>query len=105
MAAVGVWIMQGPVWGLPLVWPCRHPGPPGPPPLCCARPRTARRPRSPMRDGNQTGYAPKPIEGVTPMQRVEVEDTSIPCDGQIGVGGLGHPRIWLRISVDQGEIT
>ena len=58
-----------------------------------------------MRDGNQTGYAPKPIEGVTPMQRVEVEDSSIPCDGEVGVGGLGHPRIWLRISVDQGEIT
>ena len=58
-----------------------------------------------MRDGNQTGYAPKPIEGVTPMQRVEVEAGSVPCDGESGVGGLGHPRIWLRIPVDQGEIT
>jgi uncharacterized Zn-finger protein len=58
-----------------------------------------------MRDGNQTGYAPKPIEGVTPVQRIEVESHSIPCDGEIAVPGLGHPRIWLRIAADQGEIT
>ena len=58
-----------------------------------------------MRDGNQTGYAPKPIEGVTPMQRVEVEGASVPCDGEIAASSLGHPRIWLRIGADQGEVT
>ena len=56
-----------------------------------------------MRDGNQTGYAPKPIEGVTPEQRVEVDRRHVACDGEIGVGGLGHPRIWLRIA--EAEIT
>ena len=38
-----------------------------------------------MRDGNQTGYAPKPIEGVTPDQRIEVDRRSVPCDGEIAV--------------------
>lgn len=54
-----------------------------------------------MRDHNQTGYAPKAVPGVTPEQRIEVETRNVPCDGQIGVGGLGHPRVWLRIEDHQ----
>jgi uncharacterized Zn-finger protein len=56
-----------------------------------------------MRDGNLTGYAPVLLDGVTPVQRIEVAARSVPCDGEIATPGLGHPRIWLRI---QGhEIT
>lgn len=58
-----------------------------------------------MRDARQTGYAPKPVEGITPVQRIEVTTRSVPCDGQFGVGGLGHPRIWMRIAPNQTEIT
>lgn len=57
-----------------------------------------------MRDARQTGYAPKPIEGVTPVQRITVESRLVPCDGEIATPGLGHPRIWLRIT-EAGEIT
>lgn len=56
-----------------------------------------------MRDSIQTGYAPKPVEGVTPQQRVTVTTRSVACDGQIGVGGLGHPRIWMQIA--EQEVT
>lgn len=31
-----------------------------------------------------------------------VQDHRIACDG--GEGGLGHPRVWLQIPVDQGWI-
>lgn len=56
-----------------------------------------------MRDSIQTGYAPKPVQGVTPEQSVTVTERSVACDGQIGVGGLGHPRIWMRIA--EQEVT
>jgi len=56
-----------------------------------------------MRDPKQTGYAPKLTPGITPVQRIEVETRAVPCDGEVGVGGLGHPRVWLRI-VDH-EVT
>jgi uncharacterized Zn-finger protein len=58
-----------------------------------------------MRDGNQTGYAPKPIAGVTPEQVIEVEHRSVPCDGEVGVGGLGHPRVWLPMSTGSDQVT
>jgi uncharacterized Zn-finger protein len=58
-----------------------------------------------MRDGHQTGYTPKPIEGVTPAQRIEVTSRSIPCDGEVGVGGLGHPRVWLPMPAGANEVT
>jgi uncharacterized Zn-finger protein len=51
-----------------------------------------------MRDLRQTGYTPHLVEGVTPVQRIDVETRAVPCDGEIGVGGLGHPRVWLRIT-------
>ena len=57
-----------------------------------------------MRDAKQTGYAPKPTAGVTPEERIEVEVRSIPCDGAVGVGGLGHPRVWLRIGPEATEV-
>jgi uncharacterized Zn-finger protein len=57
-----------------------------------------------MRDAKQTGYAPKPTAGVTPDQRIEVAQRSIPCDGEVGVGGLGHPRVWLRINDCETEV-
>jgi uncharacterized Zn-finger protein len=50
-----------------------------------------------VRDQNMTGYAPRPIAGVTPTQIVAVRERSVPCDGAIVAAGLGHPRIWLRI--------
>ena len=68
-----------------------------------------------MRDPKLTGYAPQPVEGVTPDQRIEVESTVHPCDGEIGVGALGHPRVWLRMSpgriwsvlsvIDRGKVS
>jgi uncharacterized Zn-finger protein len=58
-----------------------------------------------MRDPKLTGYAPHPVEGLTPVQRIEVESTVHPCDGEIGVGGLGHPRVWLRMSPGRDEVT
>jgi uncharacterized Zn-finger protein len=58
-----------------------------------------------MRDGNQTGYAPKPIQGVTPDQRIEVTSRSVPCDGEVGVGGLGHPRVWLPMTAGENQVT
>jgi uncharacterized Zn-finger protein len=58
-----------------------------------------------MRDERQTGYTPKPVEGITPVQRIEVTTRNVPCDGEVGVGGLGHPRIWMRIAQDQREVT
>ncbi len=58
-----------------------------------------------MRDGIMTGYVPKPVEGITPMQRIEVERRSVPCDGAVGVGGLGHPRVWLPMPAGQNEVT
>jgi len=51
-----------------------------------------------MRDAKQTGYAPKPTPGVTPAQRIEVETRLVACDGEIADPGLGHPRIFLRIT-------
>jgi len=52
-----------------------------------------------VRDQNMTGYAPRPVAGVTPTQIVAVHERSVPCDGATpgGKPGLGHPRIWLRI--------
>jgi uncharacterized Zn-finger protein len=58
-----------------------------------------------MRDPRMTGYGPQPVEGLTPDQRIEVESTSVPCDGDVGVGGLGHPRVWLRMSAGATEVT
>jgi len=58
-----------------------------------------------MRDPKLTGYAPQPVEGVTPDQRIEIESTVHPCDGEIGVGALGHPRVWLRMSPGRDEVT
>lgn len=58
-----------------------------------------------MRDPKLTGYAPLPVEGVTPDQRIEIDSTNHPCDGEVGVGGAGHPRIWLRIPPDRNEVT
>jgi uncharacterized Zn-finger protein len=58
-----------------------------------------------MRDERQTGYTPKPVEGITPVQRIEVTTRNVPCDGEVGVGDLGHPRIWMRIALDQREVT
>lgn len=51
-----------------------------------------------MRDPRLTGYAPHPVEGITPVQRIEVESRAVPCDGEIAIGALGHPRVWLRIT-------
>ena len=58
-----------------------------------------------MRDGKLTQYAPHAVAGVTPTQRLEVQRRSIPCDGEVGVGGLGHPRVWLRINDDARDVT
>jgi uncharacterized Zn-finger protein len=58
-----------------------------------------------MRDPKLTGYAPQPVEGVTPDQRIEIESTVHPCDGEIGVGALGHPRVWLRMSPGRDDVT
>ena len=58
-----------------------------------------------MRDPKLTGYAPQPVEGVTPDQRIEIESTIHPCDGEIGVGALGHPRVWLRMSPGRDDVT
>jgi uncharacterized Zn-finger protein len=58
-----------------------------------------------MRDDRQTGYTPQPVEGVTPVQRIEVTTRNVPCDGEIAMPGLGHPRIWMRIAPGQHEVT
>lgn len=58
-----------------------------------------------MRDPKLTGYAPKATPGVTPDQRIEIESRVHPCDGEIGVGGLGHPRVWLRMPADGDQVT
>lgn len=58
-----------------------------------------------MRDGKITGYAPQPVPGVTPDQRIEVESRSVPCDGEVGVGNLGHPRVWLRMAAGVDQVT
>ena len=58
-----------------------------------------------MRDPKLTGYAPIPVPGVTPVERIEIDSTNHPCDGEVGVGGAGHPRIWLRIPPDSDEVT
>ncbi|MDO9707560.1 zinc-finger domain-containing protein [Paracraurococcus lichenis] len=58
-----------------------------------------------MRDGKITGYAPTLVPGVTPEQKIEVESRSVPCDGEVGVGGLGHPRIWLRLPIGPDQVT
>ncbi len=56
-----------------------------------------------MRDARITGYTPHLTPGVTPVQRIEVESRAVACDGEIATPGLGHPRVWLRIT-DQ-EVT
>jgi uncharacterized Zn-finger protein len=48
-----------------------------------------------MRDQQQTGYTPKPVEGVTPEETILVEKRVVGCDG--GGGALGHPLVYLRI--------
>ncbi len=58
-----------------------------------------------MRDPKLTGYAPIPVPGVTPVDRIEIDSTNHPCDGEGGVGGAGHPRIWLRVPPDSDEVT
>ena len=35
-----------------------------------------------MRDPLMTGYAPKPVEGITPDQRIEVQSRKVACDGE-----------------------
>lgn len=49
-----------------------------------------------MRDPQMTGYAPKPVAGLTPEQRIEVHARKVACDGE-AAGALGHPRIWMTI--------
>jgi uncharacterized Zn-finger protein len=58
-----------------------------------------------MRDARLTGYAPVPVPGVTPEQRVEVTTRSVPCDGEIATPGLGHPRVWLRMNDGADSVT
>ena len=58
-----------------------------------------------MRDPKLTGYAPQHVPGLTPDQRIEVESRVHPCDGEVGVGGLGHPRVWLRMPADGDQVT
>ena len=58
-----------------------------------------------MRDPKLTGYAPIPVPGVTPVERIEIDSTNHPCDGEVGVGAAGHPRIWLRVPPDSDEVT
>lgn len=58
-----------------------------------------------MRDPKLTGYAPHAVPGLTPDQRIEIESRVHPCDGEVGVGGLGHPRVWLRMPADGNEVT
>jgi uncharacterized Zn-finger protein len=55
-----------------------------------------------MRDPLMTGYAPQPVSGITPEQRIEVHARRVACDGE-AAAGLGHPRIWLHI--EDREIT
>jgi uncharacterized Zn-finger protein len=55
-----------------------------------------------MRDPQMTGYAPKPVAGLTPEQRIEVRARKVACDGE-AAPGLGHPRIWLLI--EDREVT
>ncbi|MBB5688336.1 zinc-finger domain-containing protein [Roseomonas alkaliterrae] len=55
-----------------------------------------------MRDPLMTGYAPHPVSGVTPEQRIEVRSRKVACEGE-GNGALGHPRIWLH--VEDREVT
>jgi uncharacterized Zn-finger protein len=58
--------------------------------------------RTAMRDPQMTGYAPKPVAGLTPDQRIEVTARKVACDGE-AASGLGHPRIWLHI--EDREVT
>ena len=58
-----------------------------------------------MRDPKLTQYAPRATPGVTPDQRIEIESRVHPCDGEVGVGGLGHPRVWLRMPADGDQVT
>jgi len=58
-----------------------------------------------MRDGNLTGYGPRPIAGVTPEQRIAVTTRSVACDGEIATPSLGHPRVWLRINPGETSVT
>jgi uncharacterized Zn-finger protein len=51
-----------------------------------------------MRDPRQTGYTPQAVDGVTPVQRIAVDSRAVACDGEIATPGLGHPRVWLRIT-------
>ena len=51
-----------------------------------------------MRDPRQTGYTPHAVQGITPVQRIEVTTRAVPCDGEVAGPGLGHPRVWLRIT-------
>ena len=52
-----------------------------------------------MRDRNMTGYAPHPIAGVTPEDRITVTERVVTCNG--GGGALGHPAIALRIEAHE----
>lgn len=52
-----------------------------------------------MRDAKITGYAPQPVEGITPTETFEVTSRVVACDG--GGGALGHPRVSLRIEDKQ----
>ncbi len=58
-----------------------------------------------MRDGRITQYTPKLIEGVTPVQRIEVTSRKVPCDGEVAGPGLGHPRVWLPMNPNQNQVT
>ena len=37
-----------------------------------------------------------------PVERIDVEDVKVVCDG--GGGALGHPRVWLSIDETKGWV-
>ena len=46
------------------------------------------------------GAVPTPASTVTPTEIIHVDSRTAVCDG--GGGGLGHPRVFLRIA--EGEV-
>lgn len=45
------------------------------------------------------GTAPTTASMVTPTEVIHVDSRTVSCDG--GGGGLGHPRVYLRIPENQ----
>ena len=43
-----------------------------------------------------------PADAPPPPEIIEVEDTTVACDG--GGGALGHPRVWLSIDEETGFV-